>query len=155
MGVSGSGKTTLGKALAQALGAGFVDADDLHPLTNRAKMAAGIPLTDDDRASWLDSLRQVIVSAHSGNLALVVACSALKDAYRRQLDPERECQLVYLRGSRAQLAERLARRQGHFFDPDLLESQLDLLEEPQEGIILDIGPAPDRLLETVLQQMKR
>lgn len=155
MGVSGSGKTTLGQALAQALGACFVDADDLHPLANRAKMAAGTPLTDQDRAPWLASLRQVILSAQSRNADLVVACSALREAYRRQLDPEGECQLVYLRGNPAQLAERLALRQGHFFDPGLLQSQLDLLEEPQEGIIVDIGPAPDQLLQTVLQQMKR
>ena len=143
MGVSGSGKTRVGEALARRLGCPFTDADDLHSDANRAKMAAGIPLTDQDRLPWLRAVGNAIRNAIIGGRNHVFACSALKADYRRILDPRGECKLVYLRGSRDLLAERLAGRQGHFFNPDLLQSQLDTLEEPSQAAIVDIAnPVP-------------
>jgi gluconokinase len=143
MGVSGSGKTSVGQALANRLGCPFSDADSFHSAANRAKMAAGIPLTDEDRQPWLHAIGDAIRAARAQGGDHVFACSALKAEYRRVLDPEHACKLVYLRGSRELLAERLAGRRGHFFNPDLLESQLDTLEEPQDAIIVDIArPLP-------------
>lgn len=139
MGVSGSGKTSVGEALAQKLRCPFTDADSFHPPANRAKMAAGIPLTDQDRLPWLRAVGDAIRNAIIGGRDHVFACSALKADYRRILDPRGECKLVYLQGSREILAERLAGRQGHFFDPALLQSQLDTLEEPADAAIVDIA----------------
>lgn len=130
MGVSGSGKTTMGQALAQGLGWAFVDADDLHPAANRSKMAGGQPLSDADRAPWLDQVAACIAGAGAGT-GVVVACSALKRAYRERLrvaDPA--LAFVYLNPPAAVLAERLARRRGHFMPPALLDSQLATLEPP-------------------------
>ena len=139
MGVSGSGKTSVGQALAQRLRCPFTDADSFHSEANRAKMAAGIPLTDEDRLPWLRAVGDAIRNTAIRGTDHVFACSALKAEYRRILDPMGECKLVYLQGSRALLAERLAGRQGHFFNPDLLQSQLDTLEEPQDATIVDIA----------------
>lgn len=131
MGVSGAGKTTLAEALARRLGAAFIDADDLHPPANRAKMAAGEPLDDADRAPWLDAVAQVIAGWAATGRAGVIACSALKRAYRDRLraaDPG--LVTVYLDVEEAELLRRLARRRGHFFPAELLASQLAVLEPP-------------------------
>jgi gluconokinase len=106
-------------------------------------MAAGIPLTDADRQPWLRAIADAMRDARARGGHHVFACSALKAAYRRLLDPGHDCTLVYLRGTPELLAERLAGRRGHFFNPDLLESQLDTLEEPKDAIIIDIArPLP-------------
>lgn len=148
MGVSGSGKTTVGKLLAQEIGGSFIDGDDLHPEANVAKMAAGIPLGDADRAPWLEMIGEEFVRA--GEKSLVVACSALKKSYReilRRADPA--VRFVLLEGSRELLAARLgARSSGHFMPPSLLQSQLETLEplEPDEaGFALNIARAPEEL----------
>ncbi|MEO5919875.1 MAG: gluconokinase [Pseudolysinimonas sp.] len=125
MGVSGSGKTTVGIALAEALGMAFADGDDLHPPSNIAKMAAGTPLTDDDRWPWLDAVGAVLADG-----ATVVACSALRRAHRDRLRlAAPDLRLVFLHGSRALLAERMGHRV-HFMPIDLLDSQLATLEPP-------------------------
>jgi gluconokinase len=125
MGVSGSGKTTVGIALADALAVRFVDADDLHPVSNVEKMAANIPLTDDDRWPWLDDVGRVLADG-----AVVVACSALRRAYRDRLRMAAPAlRLLYLHGSRDLLAERM-RHRDHFMPVALLDSQLATLEEP-------------------------
>jgi carbohydrate kinase (thermoresistant glucokinase family) len=143
MGVSGSGKSTTGRALADALGWAFADADDLHPRANVAKMSAGHPLTDSDRAPWLDSVRDRIAAALAADAPCVVACSALKQAYRDHLFVNRQrMRLVYLRGPRALLAARLAARAGHFMPPGLLDSQLAGLEEPADALVADIAAPP-------------
>lgn len=132
MGVSGAGKTSLGAALAGRLDAQFVDADDLHPPANRAKMAAGEPLNDADRAPWLDAVAQVIARWAAAREDGVVACSALKRAYRDRLraaDPR--LVTVFLDVGKDELKRRLSERRGHFFPPDLLASQLATLERPE------------------------
>src|SRR5262252_990832 len=138
MGVTGSGKTTVGKALAESLHWQFADADDFHSSANIAKMQAGIPLDDADRAPWLAALRTQIDNwLHTGNDA-VLACSALKQAYRRQLVASSDVRVVYLRGSRELIAARLKERHGHYMDPGLLRSQFATLEEPRNAFVVDI-----------------
>jgi carbohydrate kinase (thermoresistant glucokinase family) len=138
MGVSGCGKTSVGLALAQKLHARFVDADDLHPAANKAKMSAGIPLNDDDRWPWLDA----VASNLEEQELTIVACSALKKAYRdRILAAAPGTVFVHLHGSRVVLDERLGNRKGHFMPASLLDSQLATLEPlgPLEpGLVIDI-----------------
>jgi carbohydrate kinase (thermoresistant glucokinase family) len=133
MGVSGCGKSSVGIALAGALGVRFVEGDQYHSAANVAKMAAGIPLTDDDRAEWLLSLQAEIRCAVAAGVGIVVSCSALKRRYRDLLragDPA--LRFAHLDGSRALIAERMAARQGHYMPLSLLDSQLATLE-PLEG----------------------
>ncbi len=139
MGVSGSGKSTVGKALAEALGCPFMDGDDLHPAANIAKMTAGQPLTDEDRAPWLAAVAGWIDAQLAAGEGGVVACSALKAVYRRVLVQGRaQVRLVFLDGSKALIAERLAHRAGHFMPPGLLDSQFETLERP--------GPSEDAIV---------
>jgi gluconokinase len=144
MGVSGVGKSTIGYALAQQLGWQFVDADDFHPAANVAKMRAGIPLTDADRAPWLQSLRTAIDGLLAASQPAVLACSALKRAYREQLVAGPEVKLVFLRADFGVIAERMAAREGHYMNPKLLESQFADLEAPHDALSLDAGrPVPE------------
>ena len=131
MGVCGSGKTVIGSALAAALGVEFVEGDAFHPPDNVRKMAAGIPLTDDDRVGWLDSLSQRLRQAKRTDETIVMSCSALKRGYRdilRRGAPG--LQLIWLHGPRELLQQRMATRKGHFMPVGLLDSQLATLEAP-------------------------
>ena len=139
MGVSGSGKTTAGRALAQQLQWRFAEGDDFHSAANIAKMHSGIPLTDEDRAPWLQSLRDAIAVWLAASENVVLACSALKASYRETLLVSSEVKLVYLRGSFELIAARLALRQGHYMNPDLLRSQFEALEEPTDTPTIDAG----------------
>lgn len=131
MGITGSGKTTVGATLAHTLGVDFVEGDDYHPLENVRRMASGIPLTDDDRADWLRALAIRIREAKDAGTGLVLTCSALKRSYREVLRAAApELRLVFLKGPRALIAERLAERRGHFMPASLLDSQFATLEEP-------------------------
>jgi gluconokinase len=143
MGVSGVGKTTIGKALAGELGWRFLEGDDLHPAANVAKMAAGVPLTDEDRAPWLEQLRGLISQALEQGENVVLACSALRRSYRQRLavDPAR-VRWVYLTAPAEVIADRLRRRTGHFMPPSLLESQLAALEAPDDALVVDVTPGP-------------
>ncbi|GHE21993.1 gluconokinase [Halomonas urumqiensis] len=149
MGVSGSGKSHIGRLLAERLGVEFIDGDDHHPQANIDKMARGIPLNDDDRQGWLDTLAGLIADYHRRDASLVIGCSALKRRYRDQLrsgDPA--LAILFLEGSREQLLERLTSREGHFFTGEaMLESQLADLEPPgsDEAITLNIGDSPESL----------
>jgi gluconokinase len=145
MGVTGSGKTTVGKALAQELGWPFLDADDLHPAANVEKLRAGIPLTDEDRAPWLKEVATAIDEAEAGGANLVLACSALKHAYREYLRHDlADVVYVCLCGPKEVIAERLSRRQGHFMNPGLLSSQFATLEADHDSIAVDVrGPVPE------------
>lgn len=141
MGVAGSGKSAVGAGLARALGMGFCDADDLHPPSNVAKMAAGTPLTDADRWPWLDR----VAAELAGRAPLVMACSALRRAYRDRIRAGAggPVLFIHLSGPRELVAERLAARKGHFMPPALLESQFATLEPPGEGedhLLADISP---------------
>ncbi|PFG33198.1 gluconate kinase (SKI family) [Sanguibacter antarcticus] len=139
MGVSGSGKSTIGALVANALGVPFVDADGLHPIANIEKMAAGTPLTDEDRWPWLAVVGQVLADASGG---VVVACSALRRVYRDAIVAEAPGTVfVHLDGTKAVLTARLEGRSDHFMPPELLDSQLSTLEalDPDErGIVIDI-----------------
>jgi carbohydrate kinase (thermoresistant glucokinase family) len=158
MGVSGSGKTTVGRRLADALGWRFQEGDDLHPAANVAKMHAGIPLDDADRRPWLASVAAVIDSWRRAGTPGVVACSALKRAYRDVIvGGHDDVRLVYLRGSRALLAERLQARQGHYMPASLLDSQLATLEEPapeERALTVDDSAAPEAIVATVLARLR-
>ena len=139
MGVSGSGKSSIGKALAAATGYDFVDADDLHPAANVAKMRGGTPLTDEDRWPWLAAVTAAMADRVRAGRGVVVACSALKRVYRdrlRQAGPG--VRFVHLAGSEALIAARLGRRGGHFFDPKLLASQFATLEAPDPATEPDV-----------------
>lgn len=156
MGVSGAGKSVIGAAFARALGVEFVEGDDYHPPENVARMAAGIPLTDDDRLPWLRSLAERIRVAKHAGTGLVVACSALKRSYRnilRDASGARELQFVFLRGSRALIAERLPARHGHFMPPELLDSQFAALEEPspdEHAWVCDINDSPEQIVASLV-----
>jgi gluconokinase len=152
MGVSGSGKTTVGERLAAALGMRFADADDLHPVANFDKMARGVPLTDADRAPWLDAVADSLAQG-----PVVMACSALRRTYRDRLRAAApDLRLVYLHGSRELLAERMGHRD-HFMPVALLDSQLETLEEPaadEHALAYDIGRSVDDIVDDVAGRLR-
>ena len=154
MGVSGSGKTTVGKALASALEIPFYDADDFHPQVNIVKMEQGIPLQDIDRESWLETLSKNLtqwVAATGG----VLACSALKEMYRTALNSgvNNDMTWVYLYGRSELIKERMAGRKGHYFKPELLDSQLADLEPPQYGWHFNISSSVDHIVKSILNKL--
>ena len=143
MGVCGCGKTTVGRALAQELGWTFVEGDELHPPANVAKMASGSALSDDDRWPWYDRIVLELRRLAGQGRHVVLACSALKQAYRDRLARAGDVRFVYLKGDAATIGPRLAGRKGHFMPASLLASQFAALEEPAGAIIVDIAqPAP-------------
>jgi gluconokinase len=150
MGVSGVGKTTIGKRLAEALGWRFLEGDDFHPLANVKKMAAGIPLTDEDRMPWLERLRELLAEVLARGEDAVLACSALKRSYRQLLtvDPAR-VRWVSLWAPREVIASRLATRTGHFMPLTLLGSQLETLETPEDALHVDVTPGPDEVVAAI------
>lgn len=150
MGVSGVGKTTLGLRLAAELGWPFLDADDFHPAANVAKMSRGLPLTDADRAPWLDALAAGIRERLARGESAVLACSALKHGYRERLRVDPSVRFVYLHADPALIRRRLQERRGHFFAPELLESQLAALEEPREALRVDAADAPDVVVRRIV-----
>lgn len=151
-GVSGAGKSTVGRALADALGAVLVDADDLHPTGNVAKMSAGVPLTDEDRDPWVDRLVEELRRRESEGGRVVLACSALRRAHRRRLvGAVVDVGVVHLQVGPDVLARRLAERTGHFMSPRLLASQLAALEPlTGEGTVVDGERPVDEVVEEIL-----
>ena len=156
-GVTGVGKTTIGKLLAQKLGWKFYDADDFHPSANIEKMKLGIPLTDEDRQPWLQSLSEMIERSLGANENAVLACSALKQKYREVLRVGQDVQFVFLHATGARIAEQLKRRRGHFIDPKLLESQFSDLEEPKPSenvLTVEVGGDPRELVEKIDKSLR-
>lgn len=150
MGVAGSGKSTVGRLLAQALDCPFLEGDTLHPPSNIEKMSSGQPLTDADRAPWLAAVHARIMQFAASGQSLVVACSALKQAYRDQLQAAVDnLRWVFLTGPEAVLRQRLEHRKGHFFKADLLASQLADLEPPTNAIVADIRRPPAVLAQQI------
>jgi len=151
MGVAGSGKTTVGRMLARRLGWPFRDADNFHPLRNREKMRRGIPLDDNDRRPWLQAIRASIIESINNKKNAVYACSALKQAYRQLLATDtNKVKFVYLKGPPELIAKRLANRKGHFFNPALLQTQFNDLEEPRNVLEVDISPQPDAIADSII-----
>jgi len=151
-GVSGAGKTTIGRLLAEQLGWRFYEADDFHPRTNIEKMHSGRPLTDDDRWPWLQRLREQITRSLAAKENAVLACSALKRAYRERLRVSDDVKFVFLRGDFALVEKQLRRRHGHFMNPDLLRSQFVDLEEPgsdEDVVTIELGRTPEELVEEI------
>ncbi|CAG2143724.1 Thermoresistant gluconokinase [Cupriavidus yeoncheonensis] len=156
MGVSGSGKSTVGEMLAQRLGCAFHDADEFHSAANKAKMHAGIPLTDEDRWPWLAAMRAAIDAARAEGRTHVFTCSALRQVYRDRLTPpDGGVTFVYMKGDASVIGSRLSARTDHFFNPALLQSQLDTLEEPQGALVLDIRQTPQALVQAILADGER
>jgi len=150
MGVSGCGKSTVGAALAQALGWPFLDADDFHPPQNVAKMAAGIPLTDEDRWPWLDRAVDALRTTTAAYGNAVLACSALRHAYRARLGHAGAIRFVHLRGDAATIAQRLATRQHRYMPAALLASQFATLEPPDDAIDVDIRADVDAQVAAII-----
>ena len=151
MGVSGSGKTTIGKILASEVGGEFIDADEHHSAANINKMKSGDPLTDDDRENWLKSIAHLI-QTHRSKQTLVVACSALKRIYRKKLGRQ-NYNLVYLKGPRSLIAERLDERKNHFMPTCLLDPQLVDLEEPTNAIEVSIAMPPNEIINHITKKL--
>jgi gluconokinase len=155
-GVSGAGKTTTGELLARELGWHFYEADDFHSPANIEKMRRGVPLTDDDRWPWLENLRELIKRCVAAGENAVLACSALKRAYRQHLRLSGEVKLVFLHGDYALIAKQLQRRRGHFMNPELLRSQFADLEEPHAGegvLTIELGRTPRELVKEIKQKL--
>jgi carbohydrate kinase (thermoresistant glucokinase family) len=156
MGVSGAGKSTLGRPLAKRLGWKFLDADDFHPPANVAKMAAGKPLDDADRWPWLDRINQELLGFEKRGKAAVLACSALKESYRKRLTAGlARFEIVFLHGDFELIRERLAQRKHRFMPPSLLESQYATLEPPTKSISIDVARDPEAVLAEIVAKLKR
>jgi gluconokinase len=155
MGVSGCGKTTIGRLLSGRLEWDFYDADDFHPIENITKMADGIPLTDADREPWLDGLRHLITTCLTENRPGVLACSALKQKYRIHLiKDDLDVQVVYLKGSFDLIWSRMSERPDHYMKPDMLRSQFEALEEPTNGLVVDIGKNTGEMCDEILSKIQ-
>ena len=158
MGVTGSGKTTVGRALAERLGWAFLDGDDFHPQANVDKMAAGTPLTDADRWPWLRILAAEIDTRLERGESCLLACSALKQAYRDVLREGRQAErvrFVHLAGSQDLIAGRLRDRVHRYMPASLLQSQFEALEPPADAAVVDIDAAPEEIVERVLRALNR
>lgn len=159
MGVSGSGKSTIAEALGQRLGWRFEDGDSFHPPSNVEKMRAGHPLTDEDRWPWLNAIADEIARVCERREHVIIACSALKHAYRDVLLRGRDdVRFVFLKGTKELIAERLAQRKGHFMPPGLLASQFETLEPPEAGehvITVSIDETVGAIVDGIVRQLRR
>ena len=154
MGVSGSGKTTIGTRLAEALQCHFLEGDSLHPAANVEKMSHGIPLTDADRAPWLEAIHAHILAAIEHQQCLVVASSALKQRYRDFLSQGANIIWVYLKGTPEVIAPRIEHRPAHYMKAGMLPSQFADLEEPSDALVADISLPPEAILQQLLPQLR-
>lgn len=153
MGVAGAGKTTVGSLLARELHWEFADGDDFHSPENIAKMREGIPLTDADRAPWLETLRNFVAGWIAQRKDAVLACSALKKSYRDVLQVNEQVRFVYLKGDRNIFAQRLRERHDHYMKAQMLDSQLHTLEPPGNAIVVDANATPENIVRDIRRQM--
>ena len=153
MGVSGCGKSTIGKMLAERLEWPFYDGDDFHPAANIAKMAAGIPLNDADRAGWLTAIGELVEKQSKAGMDGVLACSALKESYRNLLQ-RAPVRFVYLKGDYETILRRMEMRGPHFMKPDMLQSQFATLEEPTGALTLDVDLSPAEIVQKIIDTIK-
>lgn len=153
MGVTGAGKTTIGKLLSAQLGWRFYDADDYHSAENIRKMASGVALTDEDRRPWLQQLHKLIVDHKDRNENGVLACSALKNAYRSILSADADVAVVYLKADPDVIRARLGSRRGHYMSQRLIESQFLDLQEPEACIILDAALPAEQIVSVIFSQL--
>jgi gluconokinase len=156
MGVTGTGKTTIGTLLAKRTGWHYAEGDDYHSEANKAKMHAGIPLTDEDRGPWLAALHEVLTGWCQSGESGVLACSALKQSYRDTLAAglvHSAYRFVWLNVSRNVLVERLSHRTGHYMNPALLDSQLATLEPPADALVVSAEGTPDEAVDLILKQL--
>ena len=156
-GVAGAGKTTVAQLLAEEFGWRFYEADDFHSQANIDKMRQGVPLTNEDRWPWLESLRQLIKRCLAADENALLACSALKGAYRRHLRVSDNVKLVFLRGNYELIANQLRQRHGHFMNPALLQSQFADLEEPQpteRAAVIELGRSPSELVREIKRKLR-
>ena len=157
LGVSGAGKTTIGKLLARELAWRFVEADDFHPAANVEKMRSGHPLTDENRCLWLEHLREEIKRTIAVGENAVLACSALKRAYRNRLRVSDDVKFVFLRGDYAVVEKQLRDRPHHFMNPNLLQSQFDDLEEPEsheDVLTVQLGGTPEEIVGEIKAKLR-
>lgn len=156
MGVAGCGKSTIGKMLAQKLSLPFIEGDNFHPNENVLKMSKGIPLTDEDRLPWLNTLAGEL-QLHEKQKGSVLACSALKEVYRQILQHgvHEKISWIYLQGNEETLRTRMQNRKGHFMPEGLLNSQLLILEEPSYAYCFSIEKEPQEIVNVFLTKMKR
>lgn len=154
IGPMGCGKTTVGELLAVRIGCSFADGDDFHPPDNVDKMRQGIPLQDQDRLGWLTSLRRHIDKQIQTGSTLVMACSALKQSYRDMLGiDQKQVVSVYLKGSAELLKERIAHRTHEYMNDSLLKSQLQTMEEPDDGLIVSIDKTPEMICSEIITKL--
>lgn len=164
MGVSGAGKTTIGKALSEVIHGLFIDADDYHPQANKEKMKQGMALTDEDRKPWLRALNQQLHQQQAQqqkkqqqspqHAPTIVACSALKSRYRDQLVeglPEKSIRWVYLKGDIATIRKRMQARPHEYMPVALLESQFEILEEPENALVIEVAQGRDEIVKDIMQ----
>jgi len=155
MGVTGSGKSTVGEMLAERLGWVYLEADDFHSPANKAKMHQGIALTEADRFPWLDAIHRGLLAQNRKAKNVVLACSALREGYRKRLKAGLDVKLVYLRGSRELIGQRLRQRTNHFAGESILDDQFAVLEEPQDAFVVDITEKPEEMVEKILGWMNQ
>ena len=153
MGTTGAGKTTVGRLLAARLGWNFLDADDFHPQANIEKMKHGIPLTDADRVPWLANIHSRLLQLNSEAKNAVLACSALKQAYRETLSAGLDFRMVYLRGTYEQMRRHILSRHGHFAGEAILAGQFADLEEPQNALALNVTDSPESLVDQAILRL--
>ncbi len=153
MGPAGSGKTTIGELLAGQLGWEFADGDNFHSPANIEKMAHGVPLDDNDRIPWLNSIREAMEQWNAQRRSVVLACSALKKSYRERLQIISGVKLVYLKGTYDLLLERLHSRRGHYATEQLLASQFADLEEPEDAITVDVAHSLEEIVAEIRKQL--
>ena len=153
MGAAGSGKTTIGQLLSSRLGWNFVDGDSFHSPANIEKMSHGLPLDDNDRIPWLNSIREAMEQWTAQGRNVVLACSALKRSYRERLQINSGVKLVYLKGTYDLLLARLHSRKGHYATEQLLASQFADLEEPADAITVDVAPTPKEIVAEIRKQL--